>query len=420
MPRQNAVVAEGLGKTYRIYASPFDRIRHSLLRNDSICVEVQSLSDVSFSIGSGEVFGVIGRNGSGKSTLLKLLSGILKPTSGRVVCHGRVGALVELGAGFQHGYSGRANARVVATLMGMTLAEADSRMPEIEAFADVGDFFDRPLSTYSSGMLARLAFAVVAHLDPDVLLLDEILAVGDEAFQRKCFARLAELADRGCAMVFVSHSSQLVVELCHRAMLLDGGKCVCIGDPKQVVQEYHRIVNGPGLPHDTLAASDAMAQFDHSLRSESVMAYPEKGATIDSVRILDGERKQVNLLRRGESYRLAYRVRFHSEATDVEFGSLIKSVSGVELGGMLHRGDDCQFVARGSVLEVELPFRCALLPGTYFFNAGVRAERNGQLDYLHRILDALMFRVLEEVGISVSGMIDFSVGDTPVIRKSAA
>jgi lipopolysaccharide transport system ATP-binding protein len=201
-------------------------------------------------------------------------------------------------------------------------------------------------------------------------------------------------------------------------MLLEAGSCQYIGSAKDTILEYHRALNQrEPPPRHTQTQVISSARLDTSLRSKSVTPYSENGALIYDAHILNDADEAVNILVRGESYRLFYRVRFHDEASHVEFGSLIKSVSGVELGGVLHFGDEvCHSIAEGSLVDVHLPFRCLLLPGTYFFNSGVRGMRNGQLEYLHRILDVLVFRVAEEESISVSGMIDFSAAREPTVR----
>ena len=401
--------ARDVSKTYNVYHKPLNRIRHSLFRTaTNLHDEVPGLHGVSVTLSRGEVVGVLGRNGSGKSTLLKILAGVARPSAGSVVRHGRVAALLELGSGFDMTLTGAENARLNGLIMGLTPDEISARIDAIEAFADIGEFFHRPLAICSSGMVARVAFSVMVHLNPDVLILDEILAVGDEAFQRKCFARLTALADSGCAIVFVSHASQLIIELCDRAILLDHGHAVGEGDPGSVVTEYHRLMHQGPLPlAGAGAATRPTAAFDPTLVSQSTTAYTERGARIEGARIVDADGQTVNILQRGQPYSFCYSVRVDEPASDLEFGCLIKSVSGTELGGVVHAADRAPIVA-GSVLEARLPFECRLTPGTYFLNAGVRGRRDGQFDYLHRVLDFVMFKVAEESGLCVTGVIDFS------------
>ena len=188
----------------------------------------------------GETLGIIGRNGSGKSTLLQIICGILLATSGRVEVNGKVSALLELGAGFNPEYTGRQNVYIKGSILGLTTKAIEARFDDIMAFADIGDFINQPVKTYSSGMAVRLAFAVAISVDPDILIVDEALAVGDAAFQRKCFARIKHIQESGSTILFVSHGAGTVIELCSRALLLEKGELIASGSPKQVISHYHR------------------------------------------------------------------------------------------------------------------------------------------------------------------------------------
>ena len=444
-----AVRLERLTKRYPLFAGPVDRFRQLVGVASRSTTEnggdagVQALRDINLSIDRGQIFGVIGKNGSGKSTLLRLLTGVVPPTSGRIECNGKVAALLELGAGFNPEFSGRDNVLIACALLGIDDATAKSRLPDIEAFADVGAFFDRPVKTYSTGMYARVAFAALAVCEPDILILDEILAVGDEAFQRKCLARIEQLAADGCTVILVTHNSQLVIEFCHAAALLNAGELVITGSPKAVVHEYYRsqgfalsgpaadfgggaepVADGPVTSPASVSAQEnaikhrvesSGAFFDPAVVSSSTVAYGNADALIDDVRLLDGNDQRVNVVPRGGSYRLCYRVTIKRPARNIEFGSLIKTTKGVELGGFAF-GEQPQLsaVAPGTVFEVNIPFMANLLPGTYFVNAGVRGEIDGALEYLHRLMDASSFRILEESGSHLSGMVDLSVvGEMP-------
>ena len=231
-----AVRVRGLSKHYQIYDKPHQRLLHTLFRR-RYGHPFAALEDVSFEVAVGETVGIIGRNGSGKSTLLQLVTGTLTPTEGDVQVHGRVAALLELGAGFNVEFTGRENVFVNAALMGLTRAEVAARLDRILAFADIGDFFDQPVKTYSSGMFVRLAFSVIAHVDADVLVIDEALAVGDAFFTQKCMRFLRGFREHG-TILFVSHDSAAVVNLCDRAIWLDHGKVQAIGDAKTVSELY--------------------------------------------------------------------------------------------------------------------------------------------------------------------------------------
>ena len=263
---------------YRLWGhgSQFATLKSALLKRDLKHTpegSVSALRDVSFAVHRGESFGVIGRNGSGKSTLLKLVSGILKPTSGRIVVNGRVAALIELGAGFHPEITGRENIYINGIMLGLTRKEIDARLDSIVEFSGISEFIDQPVKTYSSGMYVRLGFAVAVHVDPDVLLIDEVLSVGDEEFSARCIAKIQEMKYRGVTLMFVTHQLDQVRTLCDRALWLDHGEPQVIGDPMRVVDAYLQEVAGgaavslPALPktepsagEDTGAPLKAMSQ----------------------------------------------------------------------------------------------------------------------------------------------------------------
>ncbi len=235
----NAVEFDRVSKTYAIYDTPSDRLRElALLGSRSCHRDFPALSDLSFSIRRGEVFCIVGENGSGKSTTLQLMAGIMQPTSGEVRVHGRVSALLELGAGFNPEFSGRENVLLNASILGLSGREIAARYPDIEAFAGIGDFIDRPVKTYSSGMVVRLAFAVAIHVDPEILLVDEALAVGDAAFRRRCLRKVHELRARGTTIVFVSHSIADVRAIGERVLWLEHGRIVALGDADTIIPRY--------------------------------------------------------------------------------------------------------------------------------------------------------------------------------------
>jgi len=244
-----AITLETVSKSYRLWGrrSQFATLKSALLKRDvKLAPEqtVPALTDVSFAVHRGEAFGVIGRNGSGKSTLLKLISGILKPTSGKIAVNGRIAALIELGAGFHPEITGRENIYINGIMLGLTRRDIDERFDRIVAFSGISDFLDQPVKTYSSGMYVRLGFAVAVHVDPDILLIDEVLAVGDEEFSARCIAKIQEMKLRGVTLVFVTHQLDQVRNLCDRAVWLDHGLVEAIGDPMRVVDSYLQEVSG--------------------------------------------------------------------------------------------------------------------------------------------------------------------------------
>src|SRR5256714_3541232 len=229
-PAVTAIHADHLTKNYKLRRERTRTLKETVLRQYAPAEQVQALRDVTFAVAPGESFGVVGANGSGKSTLLKLLAGTAKPTSGTLAVNGRVTALLEIGAGFHPDFSGRENAYLNGSLLGLSRREMDRTMPAIEEFADIGRLFDAPVKAYSSGMYSRLGFAVAIHVEPDVLLVDEVLAVGDEEFQHKCYAKINEFRARSRTILFVSHDLTAVRRLCRRAIALDHGKTLAEGD----------------------------------------------------------------------------------------------------------------------------------------------------------------------------------------------
>src|SRR5689334_10087247 len=248
------IQVKDLSKCYHIYSRPQDRLKQSVMPRLQQLVgrtpnryfrEFWALREVSFEVNKGETIGVIGRNGSGKSTLLQLICGTLTPTSGTVTTKGRIAALLELGSGFNPEFSGRENVYLNGAILGLSKEEVDSRFHDIAGFADIGEFIEQPVKMYSSGMIVRLAFAVQAMVDPDILVVDEALAVGDEKFQRKCFARIEELKNHGTSILFVSHSGPQIVELCDKALLLEQGERLMFNQPLQVVRAYQKMIYAP-------------------------------------------------------------------------------------------------------------------------------------------------------------------------------
>ncbi|MCP4664724.1 MAG: ABC transporter ATP-binding protein, partial [Deltaproteobacteria bacterium] len=248
-----------LGKCYNIYKNPQDKLKEVLsFGRRTFHREFWALRHVSLDVKKGETVGIVGRNGSGKSTLLQIICGTLAPTTGSVRIQGRVAALLELGSGFNPEFTGRENVFMNAAVLGLSTEEIHERYQSILDFADIGDFVEQPVKTYSSGMQVRLAFAVAVNVDPDILVVDEALAVGDEIFRRKCFSRIHEMKERGATILFVSHSAGAVIELCDRAYLLDRGEAILNGVPKTVISKYHQLIYAPPAEQEGLRAEILM------------------------------------------------------------------------------------------------------------------------------------------------------------------
>ncbi|RWL44463.1 MAG: ABC transporter ATP-binding protein [Mesorhizobium sp.] len=466
-----AIRVRDVSKHYVMFERPEDRFKQMVVprlerlfgrQPRRYFRDFAALSGISFEIGRGETIGIIGRNGSGKSTLLQIICGTLQPTNGSVEVNGRIAALLELGAGFNPEFTGRENVFLNAAILGIPRNEMEWRFDDIARFADIGPFINQPVKTYSSGMYVRLAFATAINVDPDILVVDEALSVGDEAFQRKCFARIEDIKDKGGTILFVSHGAQTIVQLCTRAMLIDGGEKILEGQPKTVTGHYQRLVNasaeaapsirdgilalsaktsrrqaadgaynatleGPPIITDTAVsdrrsthesagtsssseAEDAADYYDPSLISQSTVSLEERGARIRDIRIVTLHGDTVNVLRMSKRYVLEYHVDFYSDATNVSFGFAVRTVSGLTVAGATST-DIASLktkAARGASLKVSFEFSCLLLPDMYFLGCSVFGTSEQSSDLMHRVVDALIIRVAPESDLLAKGLFDMS------------
>ncbi|SFA70540.1 lipopolysaccharide transport system ATP-binding protein [Pseudomonas sp. NFIX10] len=448
-----AIRVENLSKCFHIYDRPRQRLQQLLLAPIKSRIkdadvkyyrEFWALKKINFEVHRGETVGIIGKNGSGKSTLLQIICGTLTATEGSVEVNGRIAALLELGSGFNPDFTGRENIYLNGSILGLSRQEIDERFAEIEAFADIGDFIDQQIKSYSSGMAVRLAFAVAINADPEILIVDEALSVGDELFQRKCFSRIEAIRQKGATILFVSHAGSAIVELCDRAILLDSGDKLTEGAPKQVVGNYQKmlyaaadrrsiirqqIISGQaptGVEPDTEESAlievehNIEESFDPDLKPNSTIEYEDKGARIRDAGIYTLSNVRVNNLVRGRSYFYRYNVDFASTAERVRFGMLIKTVSGAELGGAVSApsvAQSVEWVEAGSSVQVQFEFACNLTPGLYFLNAGVTGISDQVETFLHRALDVAAFRVITESGCLATSIVDFHCVPTLTFSK---
>src|SRR6476659_3952014 len=258
-----ALRVESISKQYRIYNRPSDRLKETVTRGRwKAHREFWALKNISFEVEAGTTTGIVGPNGSGKSTLLQIITGTLEPTHGNVDYDGRIAALLELGAGFNPEFTGLENCYLNASLLGFSRRETEALLPEIERFAEIGQFIHQPVKTYSSGMYVRLAFAIASSVDPDILVIDEALAVGDAVFQHRCLRRIKELNERGATVLFVSHDTAAVRALCNRAILLNAGQMIADGTPTDVLNDYQRIVMEREEAYDAAATEASVESKD--------------------------------------------------------------------------------------------------------------------------------------------------------------
>lgn len=342
MSSDYVVDVKDLGKTYQIYDSPRARLKQFLIPRVSRLLglhrpvyfrEFDALKGVSFSVRPGETVGIIGRNGSGKSTLLQIICGTLAPTAGRVVTRGRVAALLELGSGFNPEFTGRENVYLNGSILGLSYDEISARYNDIEKFADIGSFIDQPIKTYSSGMVVRLAFATAIHVEPDLLVVDEALAVGDTAFQQKCLSRIRRMQRDGVSIILVTHSSNTLVEYCDRGVFLKHGKLIMDGVCRDVVKAYadDLVADEGGIT----ATRENEVDRDSELVSNS-SEWQEKdlsgrSAVIDAVRLLDERGQPTASARFGDQIVVCVEVTVNSPMESPCFGVQLSGVDGITL-----------------------------------------------------------------------------------------
>jgi teichoic acid transport system ATP-binding protein len=403
----NVIEVRNLWKVYRLYDSPQGRL-WDLLGRGGKHREFHALREVSFEVPKGQTLGIIGQNGSGKSTLLKLLCGVLAPTTGAAKVQGRLAALLELGAGFNPELTGRENVENQGALMGFSREEMGARFQQIEDFAGIGAYIDQPVKTYSSGMYVRLAFSVNVHVDPDILVVDEALSVGDVLFQAKCFAKFQEFKEKGVTILFVTHGLSLVTAHCDRAILLDQGRLIEDGHPKVVVDAFNRLLTTKGsMAH--LSAPEAMAGgqtgYLSGLQWEGMFQvnpdenrYGSRKAEVLEAGVFDMAGKPVQILARNEEYQVKVKVK-HSEAMPGAIvGFALKDPKGTVLCGTNTWYQEAQLgdYQAGEAVVVKFRFRNRLNPGQYLLNVGAAAFEEGEYVVYDRRYDYLALQVTAE------------------------
>ena len=378
------VVIQNVSKLFRLYNRPSDRLLELLpFRGKPFHSDFWALRNVSFNVDAGEILGIVGPNGSGKSTLLQIAAGILQPTSGRVSVEGRVAALLELGAGFNPEFSGRENVFLNGEILGLSRDETERIFPEIETFAEIGEFIDRPVKEYSSGMYVRLAFSTAIHVQPDVLIVDEALAVGDAIFANRCLHKLEELKSRKVTILFVSHDLGLVKRLCHRAILMLKGEVFCEGAPSEVVNRYVALV------HDRQAVTAEKSELTGNYR------HGDRASIITHVRILNAENQETTAVQAGEDIVIEVAARFNRTVSQPMIGMLIRNRLGIEVFGTNTKIEGIALgdFAPGDSVVVRFAFRCFLTRQEYTLTVASQHSTGGSQDWLD---DALMFTVVDD------------------------
>lgn len=415
-----AITVRNLTKKYRIFGHPGDRIKQALTFGSMhFHREFSALEDVSFEIRKGETVGIVGRNGSGKSTLLQLVCGILKPTSGSVQTNGRISALLELGAGFNPEFTGRENVYFQGALTGFTKAQMDERFDDIATLADIGDFIDQPVRIYSSGMFVRLAFAVAISVDPDILVVDEALAVGDARFQAKCFSRIQELCDRGGSILFVTHATDQIIRFCDRAMLIDQGRLVQTGLPKDVINHHLATLFLPG--EKAVSTQNEVSSFT-SRPGYNAGEYRFGNGAAEIVDFwftpTDGHPEILRFLG-GQKVTLHFRVLFHRAVERATFAVSLATPDGKNLFGVnsrdLHDETGTRRFNHGDETEVAFHLALHVARGEYLVSLSVSEDTGGQLEPLDRRYDAICLSI--DNPLNQRGFVDlnprFSISSIP-------
>jgi ABC-type polysaccharide/polyol phosphate transport system ATPase subunit len=420
MSTSTALRVQSVSKRYRIYERPNDRLREMLTRGHwKRHREFWALKEISFEIEAGTATGIIGPNGSGKSTLLQIMTGTLEPTHGSVWHEGRIAGLLELGAGFNSEFTGIENIFMNAALMGFSRSETEALLPEIERFAEIGPFIHQPVKTYSSGMYVRLAFSVAISASPQILIIDEALAVGDAVFQHRCMRRIKELKESGVTIFFVSHDPAAIRYLCSRAILLNGGQMVADGKPVDVLNRYQKLIMEREEAFQADVSPSGEGSSSHR-KAHAPLSYTYRhgdgSAEVVSIELLDAMHCRVEIVETGVPVSVRMRVMFHQDIKNPVFGFLIRNRHGVQVYGTNTEQQQLSLgeVAKGELVEIVFAFECWL--GTDFYSVSCAAhssaifEEGIGYDWLD---GALFFRVTSP--ILIEGLINLNASAT--VRK---
>ncbi len=411
-----AISVNHVSKVYKLYDNPMDRLKESLgLSRKKKYKEHYALNGISFEIKKGETVGIIGTNGSGKSTILKIITGVLNPTSGSVQVDGRISALLELGAGFNMEYTGLENVYLNGTMLGFSKEEIDARLQDILDFADIGEFIHQPVKTYSSGMFVRLAFAVAINIDPEILIVDEALSVGDIFFQSKCFRKFEEFKERGKTILLVSHDLSSISKYCDRVILLNKGNKVSEGSPKVVVDEYKKILANKSEGVETETKEEAINTPDQEVQNEQngkfsiknnwsksfplnpeFIEYGTGKAEILDFLIRDCNGNITNLIEKDTEFEIEMKVKFYDAVSEPIFAYTIKDIRGTDLTGTntMYENAPVREMHKDDVQEVGFRQKMTLQGGEYMLSLGCTGYCDGDFEVFHRLYDICNLSVM--------------------------
>ena len=405
MSEDFVIKAEKIEKKYKLYQRNRDRVLDAfgLSGKKERFKYHYALNGVDFEVKKGETVGIIGTNGSGKSTLLKILTGVLTPTAGTVQVKGRISALLELGAGFNMDYNGIENIYLNGTMMGFSKEEIDARIDDILAFADIGEYINQPCKTYSSGMFVRLAFAVSINIDPEILIVDEALSVGDVFFQAKCYRKFEDFKKQGKTILFVSHDLSSISRYCDRVYLLNKGEMLGCGSPKEMIDKYKQILAGQ--------AEEGKTEIVETGENDT-LEYGNGKAKITDYYITDEKGKKTSAIIKGTEYTVHMRVKILEDLPAPIFACSVKNVRGVEITGtntlVSHTFDES--VKKGDEFEITFRQKMMLQGGEYLISLGCTGYEGSDFKVYHRLYDILGINV-----ISDSDTVGFYDSDSEVV-----
>lgn len=406
----SVIEIKNISKIYNLYNKPSDRLKEALFSRKSRHTEFAALNDVSFNVNKGEILGIIGKNGSGKSTILKIITSVLTPTSGECIVKGKIAALLELGAGFNMEYTGIENIYLNGQMIGFSKDEMDKKLQDIIDFADIGEHIYQPVKTYSSGMFARLAFSVAISVDPDILIVDEALSVGDVFFQNKCYRRFEEFRERGKTILFVTHDMGSVIRYCNRCVLLNAGKKVAEGKPQEMVDLYKRIMVGQWNENEESSEEASSIQSsnvkndqlwkDQISTNPDIEVYGDGRADIIDFGIFSDTGDIGNNVYKGDYYSVKMKVRINEDNLNPIFAFKLRDIKGTELTGtntMLEDIDTSQ-CKKGDIVTITFRQKQYLQPGQYLVSLGCTAFEGDQFVVYCRNYNCCVLGVVAQKG----------------------
>jgi ABC-type polysaccharide/polyol phosphate transport system ATPase subunit len=412
MEDDKVIQVQHVTKTYKLYEKHTDRVKeafHPFRKRYN--TSFNALSDVSLDVKKGDTVGIIGRNGSGKSTILQLICGILTPTEGNLIVDGRISALLELGAGFNPEFTGRENVYLNASILGLEKKEIDDCFDQIADFADIGEFIEQPVKSYSTGMYVRLAFAVAINVNPDILIVDEALSVGDTLFQSKCYAKFREFQDKGVTILFVTHALDLITRYCSQAFLFEKGHLCSTGNAKAVVDEYNRLLadcnkKKKSEPKDAVEGISPIHDLKHDAEDWELLfhinpdenRYGNGRATIIGAGMFSIDGQAMQTLFTGEEYEFCMKIRFNAEVKKPIFSYTIKDVKGFDISGTntLFQDMETGNYQKGDQVLITFKHKMLLSSGGYLLSFGCAGYEDGEYIIYERRYDYMSFEIISD------------------------